>query len=171
MQRKKLQWLMVGSLALVPGPITAQSGVVVLGTPCRLVDTRGTGERTGILEPDSDRFFSLSEEGLTAGQGGDTECTGLPTGGGNTNWLVNITVTGFSANGALTVWSHGFSQPNTSVINYSAGHEPSVANGLILKGCVDLCVPGCTACFGRDIYVKALGSPTHVIIDVMGYLP
>ncbi|MPY89604.1 MAG: hypothetical protein GEU99_16970 [Luteitalea sp.] len=165
MRRNTLQWLLVGVLALIPGMTTAQSGIVVLDTPCRLVDTRGDGERTGIVTVGTPRFFDLNVAGLSTGQGGDTECTGLPGPGGGTDWVVNITVTGFSANGALKVWGSDGGEPSTSIINYSAGHSPSVANGAIVKGCRHECV------FFGDIRVRALGSPTHVIIDVVGYLP
>jgi hypothetical protein len=127
--------------------------------PCRIVDTRGAGARTGILGAGSQRVFDLESAGLTAGQGGAAACPGLPP-FSYAAWAINITVTGFSANGGLTVWGVGTSQPSASAINYSAGHAPSIANGLV--------VPGCYGC-GDDIVVRAFGADTHVIIDVVGY--
>jgi hypothetical protein len=60
----------------------------------------------------------------------------------------------------------------TLVINYSLGHAPSLANGAVVKGCYpDRSVDECVASLEKDITVGALGSPTHVIIDVVGYLP
>jgi hypothetical protein len=88
---------------------------------------------------------------------------GLPASGANTDWVVNITVTGFSANGAVKVVGRGRGNPNTSTINFSVGHVPSVANGAIVKGG--------GGGWDEDIWVTALGSPTHVIIDVIGYIP
>ncbi|MPY88646.1 MAG: hypothetical protein GEU99_12060 [Luteitalea sp.] len=78
-------------------------------------------------------------------------------------------MTGFSANGGLTAWGNGFAKPNTSVINYSAGHSPSVSNGLNLQGCGTFGVGGCLDIGDPDIVVEAFGSSTHVIIDVIGY--
>ncbi|MPY90058.1 MAG: hypothetical protein GEU99_19315 [Luteitalea sp.] len=88
------------------------------------------------------------------------------------HWAVNITVTGFSANGGLTAWGNGWVKPHTSVINYSAGHSPSVSNSLNLQGCLltdnPNIPPECVG-DGADIVVEAFGSSTHVIIDVIGY--
>lgn len=138
---------------------TSNSLVYTPIAPCRIVDTRGVGARTGILGAGSQRIFDLESSGLTSGQGGAATCPGLP-GFSYAAWAINITVTGFSANGGLTVWAVGTSQPTASAINYSAGHVPSIANGLV--------VPGCYGC-ADDIVVRAFGAGTHVLIDVVGY--
>ncbi|RPJ83675.1 MAG: hypothetical protein EHM13_06870, partial [Acidobacteria bacterium] len=126
--------------------------------PCRVVDTRGTGARTGWMEVGINRTFDLSAAGLAKGQGGATTCPGLPA-TSRAAWAVNVTVTGYSTSGHLTAWPFGGTMPNSSIINFSAAMMPSVANGQNLTGCA-----GCT----DDIVVQA-AARTHMIIDVVGY--
>lgn len=127
--------------------------------PCRVVDTRGTGTRTGILAAGASRSFDLEDDFTTAGQGGQTAtCTGIPV-DSPYGWAVNITVTGYAGTGVLKAWPYLGTEPSTSIINYFAA-APALANATTLTGC-DLC--------GDDITVKAVNASTHVIIDVMGY--
>lgn len=128
--------------------------------PCRIVDTRGTGARTGILSAGSTRNFDLTTSAFIKGQGGATSgCPGLPS-FSYLGWSVNVTVTGYSGFGWLTAWGAGGVEPTASIINYSATIAPAVANGVTLIGCY-----GC----GDDISIKAAAADTHVIIDVVGY--
>jgi hypothetical protein len=126
-------------------------------SPCRIVDTRGTGARTGILTAGSTRVFDLSADGLAEGQGGDTVCPGLPT-YQHKAWAVNITVFGYSALGHLTVWPYTYSKPSASFLNFFTTAY-AVANAGAVTGCL-----GCL----NSINVS-VAAATHVIIDVMGY--
>ncbi len=130
--------------------------------PCRIVDTRGTGARAGALAAGTSRAFDLTTGGLSKGQGGVTSaatCPGLPS-YSYYGWAVNITAVGYYATGGLKAWGYSGTEPNASIINYSAGVAPAIANSATMIGC-DGCVD--------DVVIKAFSSPTHVIIDVVGY--
>jgi hypothetical protein len=136
----------------------------VVSPPCRVVDTRLPGARTGIVLPNTPRIFDLTTEAETDGQGGGPfPCTGLPT-THHIAWAVNIAVVGESAytgHGVVKAWPFGGPEPTASVINWMPGQNGAIANGLTLTGC-----PGCA----DSIQIKTLGvDGTHVIIDVMGY--
>jgi hypothetical protein len=136
----------------------------VVSPPCRVVDTRLPGARTGIVLPNTPRIFDLTTEAETDGQGGGPfPCTGLPT-THHIAWAVNISVVGasaYTAHGVVKAWPFGGPEPNASVINWMPGQNGAIANGLTLTGC-----PGCI----DSIQIKTLGvDGTHVIIDVMGY--
>jgi hypothetical protein len=137
---------------------TEDNLVYVPIAPCRIVDTRGTGARTGVIPNNGTRSFDLESEGFTSGQGGVASCTGLPS-FSHFGWAVNVTVTGYTAVGGLKAWGFSKTEPLASIINFSPG-QSAVANGVILTGCY-----GCS----DDITIRAFGSATHVIIDVMGY--
>ena len=126
--------------------------------PCRIVDTRGAGARTGILGAGYvPRTFDLTTDGFGKGQGGSTSCPGLPS-FSFYGWSANITVTGYSAAGDLRAYPFGGASPATSSINYSPA-VGAIANSTTLTGCY-----GCA----DDVTVAAF-APTHVIIDVLGY--
>jgi len=127
--------------------------------PCRVVDTRGAGARTGVIAAEASRTFDLTTEAFTSGQGVSGPCTGLPS-LSHYAWSVNITVTGYGGVGGLKAWPYGGTEPNASIINYSTTLSPAIANGLTLTGCY-----GCA----NDITIKAFSAATHVIIDVAGY--
>jgi hypothetical protein len=150
----------------IPGPGTAVFGdtdnemVFTPIAPCRIVDTRGTGARTGVIAANTSRNFDLTTNAYTKGQGGATSgCTGLPSFSYKA-WAVNITATGYTLTGGLKAWPFLGTEPNASIINYSALIYPAIANGQNLTGCY--------AC-ADDIVIKAFTAPTHVIIDVVGY--
>ncbi len=129
--------------------------------PCRMVDTRGSGARTGMMVPGVARTFDLTTGGFVKGQGGATSgCTGLPS-FSPTAWAVNIAVTGYTAGaGYLTAWPFGSAEPpNGAVINYQSSPY-ALSTGQTLTGCW-----GCA----DDIIIKAYTASTHVIIDVVGY--
>ncbi len=136
---------------------TTDNLVYVPIAPCRVVDTRGVGARTGVIPANGTRSFDLEAQGLSSGQGGDAACSGLPA-FSHYGWAVNITVTGYSGVGFLKAWGFSAAETSASVINFSTTIAPAVANGLILTGCY--------ACVD-DITIRA-SSATHVIIDVMG---
>ena len=134
-----------GSSALVFTPIA----------PCRMVDTRYTA--AGIVVPATPRSFDLTADGFTEGQGGQTSCSGIPT-FSHKAWAVNITVTGYSALGHLTVYPYGGTLPATSFMNFFTSAY-AMANAGTVTGCA-----GCV----DDIRI-AVSTPTHVIIDIVGY--
>lgn len=144
------------------GPADLGSGtdqlVFVPIPPCRMVDTRQNGARTGILAAGASRSFDLTTTGLAKGQGSAVSCTDLPS-FSYYAWAVNITVTGYSGSGWLVAWPFNGTEPTSSVANYGAAVY-AIASGQTLTGCY-----GC----GDDITVKAYGAATHVIIDVVGY--
>jgi hypothetical protein len=129
--------------------------------PCRVVDTRLPGARTGIIPANSSRDFDLSAEAETEGQGGGPfPCPGLPS-AHHIGWAINITVVnGFTAHGGLKAWPFTGPEPNVSVINWMPGQNGAIANGLTLTGC-----PGCA----DSITIKTFGDSAQVIIDVMGF--
>lgn len=126
--------------------------------PCRVVDTRGVGARTGVLGAGVARTFDLTTDGFAEGQGGSAACPGLPS-FSHFGWAVNVTVTGNAGNGWLTIWPFSGTEPVASQVNYAAGIW-SVANGLNLTGC-----NGCA----DDVTIRANLAGTHVIIDVLGF--
>jgi len=125
--------------------------------PCRIADTRGSGARTGILAAGVPRTFDLTTDGFLKGQGGSTSCAGLPS-FSNYAWSVNLTLTGYSTSGFLSVYPFGGAVPATSIANFGTA-LPAIANSSTLTGCY-----GC----GDDISVVA-SAPTHLILDVYGY--
>ena len=126
--------------------------------PCRMVDTRNVGARTGLLNLGAPRVFDLTTGGFSKGQGGSTSCPGLPS-FSNFGWSANVTVTGYANNGGLKAYPFGGAEPATSIINYFPAAY-AIANSSTLTGCF-----GC----GDDVTFLAFGAPTHLIVDVMGY--
>ncbi len=128
--------------------------------PCRVVDTRNAGARTGLIPANGTRTFDLTTDSVIDGQGGTAGCPGLPS-FSHLGWSVNITVTnGYVASGGLKAWGFSAAEPNASVINFGPAVFGGIANGLTLTGCF-----GCV----DDITIRSFGDATHVIIDVMGY--
>jgi hypothetical protein len=132
--------------------------------PCRVVDTRNAGPRTGPILANQTRSFDLTTDAETEGQGGGPfPCPGLPS-FHNIGWALNITVLGngpYTTHGGLKQWPFSGPEPNASVINWTPGLNGAIANGIIATGC-----PGCA----DSISIKNFGAdPTHVIVDVMGF--
>jgi hypothetical protein len=129
--------------------------------PCRVVDTRNSGARTGAIPANTSRVFDLTSDAEFDGQGGGPfPCPGLPS-FSHLGWSVNITVFNFyTTYGGLKAYPFSGSEPNASVINWVPGLNGALANGVTLTGCL-----GCV----DDIVIKAFSEATHVIIDVMGY--
>ena len=137
-----------------------QSLVYTPIAPCRMVDTRGSGARTGVIAANATRSFDVTTNGFSKGQGSATSCTGLP-GYSYAAWALNVTVTnGYVAAGGLKAWGFSGTEPNASIINFGPATSGGIANGLTLAGC-----DGCA----DDITIRAFGDATHVIIDVVGY--
>jgi hypothetical protein len=132
--------------------------------PCRVVDTRNAGARTGALAANETRTFDLTTEADAEGQGGTFPCGG-PFGLPSTHyigWAINITVVGvYSTHGGLKAWPATGPEPAISVINWTPGMNGAIANGVTVTGC-----PNCA----DSINIKNFGADsTQVIIDVMGF--
>jgi hypothetical protein len=131
--------------------------------PCRVVDTRNAGARTGPLTSNETRVFDLTTDAEMDGQGGTLPCASLPS-FHHVAWALNITVLGngpYTTHGGLKQWPFTGDEPNASVINWTPGLNGAIANGIIATGC-----PNCS----DSINIKNFGAdPTHVIIDVMGF--
>ena len=153
-----------GPTPLAFGGIVDNQVYTPISPPCRVVDTRNAGARTGALASNATRNFDLSADAETEGQGGTFPCSGglgLPT-AHHIGWAVNITVVGvYSTHGGLKAWPFTGPEPAASVVNWTPGMNGAIANGVTLTGC-----PGCA----DSITVKNFGvDSTHVIIDVMGF--
>jgi len=70
--------------------------------------------------------------------------------------VVNVTVTGSSANSFLTVWPDGVAQPNASAINFAVGQ--TIPNLVTVK----------VGAGGRVAFATNQGS-TDVVVDLLGY--
>jgi hypothetical protein len=126
-------------------------------TPCRLADTRGLGF-TGQAGPPH----------LTANMARDFEVAGTVTGiptpcgipAGAYAASLNFTVVNVTSNGNLIAWPTGATQPNTSVLNWSAG-AAVVGN----SGVVPIAAGGTI----RVLANAPAGATVDLIVDVNGY--
>ena len=72
------------------------------------------------------------------------------------SFIANATVTGTTADGYLTVYPTGATQPNASTLNYTAGATvPNLVVSKVGNG-------------GQVSFATAAGS-TNVLLDVVGY--
>jgi hypothetical protein len=150
-----------GPQPLALGSFVDEQVYTPVSPPCRVLDTRNAGARTGPLLANQTRTFDLTSEADTDGQGGTFPCASLPS-THYVGWAVNITVVGvYSTHGGLKAWPFTGPEPAISVINWTPGMNGAIANGVTITGC-----PGCT----DSIDIKNFGvDSTHVIIDVMGF--
>jgi uncharacterized protein (DUF1501 family) len=134
-----------GDTAVPPAPeVTAKSAGYVPIAPERLLDTRG-----GVGAPAKKVGAG---ESITVKLGG----SGTIPPNAATAVLVNVTVTDPSADGYLTVWPAGSTQPVASNLNFTAGQ--TVPNLVMARLGSD----------GGISIFNATGS-SHVIGDVVGY--
>jgi hypothetical protein len=126
----------------VAGWYAAAGKPVVAVTPTRLLDTRdGTG---GWLNP------------LAAGQTidlGVAGTVGIPGGAGAV--VLNVTATGASAGGYVTVFPCGSEPPLASNLNVTAGE--TVANAVLAR-------------LGDGAVCFYASTPVHLVVDVAGYV-
>ncbi len=123
-------------------------------SPCRLVDTRLSGQVTGqygpVLTSGVERKFPV--------QG----ACGVPVGAKAAT--VNLTAVAPSGQGRLTMYPSGIATPTTSNINYPAG-TTALANGAIVP-LADQAVQA------YDVAIMPFlvgGGTVHVVLDVTGY--
>ena len=139
--------------AVVVAPATGPNGglVTAAGTttgslftqptsPLRFLDTRSSLGATGPLSSGDVRTVALPA-GLT---GSPFEAVAM-----------NITVTGATGDGYVSVWPSGEQRPGTSVLNYQAGHD--VANSVIVK-----------VSPGQSLDIYNFGGPAQVLGDFGG---
>lgn len=119
--------------------------------PARLLDTRPTGRTADGLSQAGGAVAAGTARTLqVAGRGG------VPVVGAGAVWL-NVTVTGSSAPGHLTVHPSGTQRPNASNLNFAKGQT---APNLVL------------AKLGTAGRVElAAAATTHVLADVVGWVP
>jgi uncharacterized Zn-binding protein involved in type VI secretion len=114
--------------------------------PCRLVDTRDPdGPRGGpALAAGDSRVFAI---------GGSCAIPATAKA-----ISVNLTVTGATAPGSLTLYPGGVSPPAVSAVNYAAGQTRSNNAIAVLGGSADL-----------GVRCSQSGGTVHLILDVNGY--
>jgi len=113
-------------------------------SPDRLLDTRnGTGAAAKAVGPGATIFLQVGGNGS------------IP--GGVTAAAMNVTVTGSTANGLVTVFPSGSPTPNSSNVNYGTGE--TVANMAIVKVGSD----------GKVEFTNTSTGTVQIIADVAGY--
>ena len=126
-------------------PSAGSISLTLLPNPVRAVDTRsGIGGFTGPIEPGVDPCYTIAGVlGIPA------DATGL---------VLNVTGTGYTSNGWLTVYPSDEALPSTSTANFDT-HEYAIANNALMK-----------VGTSGDVCVDAGQSASHVILDVVGYV-
>ena len=121
-------------------------------SPARLADTRAGAATVDGLETGTGAIAANGPRDVTVLGRGGVPATGVGS------VVVNLTVTGGSANSFLTGYPAGAARPNTSNVNFAAGQ--TVPNLAVLKVGVG----------GKISLANAAGS-VHAIVDVMGWFP
>src|SRR3990172_5854225 len=133
-------------------------------TPCRIIDTRLVG---GPLLTGVARDFLVAGPDLST-QGGSPVGCGVPENTAKAAVLNFVTVAP-AGQGHLRAWAyHDPPLPPpffaSFVIYGSVPGLPAIANGIA----VPICDTGLSAC-DFDLRLRAYGSPTHVVLDVVGF--
>jgi hypothetical protein len=137
-------------LADVNGFFPAGSGFVSL-TPARLLDSRPSGATVdGQAKAGGLRAAGSTTELLVAGRGGVPSTASAV--------VLNVTVTGATGDGYITVYPCGQPLPGVSSLNYVT--DATVPNAVIVK----------VGTGGKVCLFTASGA-THLIADVNGYFP
>jgi len=149
----------IRSLVLVTALLPCAAGAAPVGPlstylvePCRFLDTR-------------EEVQSFDAGPFPLGQGRAyrmQESCDVPIGAAGV--IINVTVTGATGAGHLSVWPGDYQvRPGTSGINFAAGS--TLANGMTVRLAAN------AAPRYADIWVTTRGAgEVHVIIDVVGYL-
>jgi hypothetical protein len=160
---KKLIALAVGLLTLVTSAF-AQIGslssdlVFTPVTPCRIMDTRNAGSKSGILAAGSTRGFYAWASFYTDQGGAATSCNAL-FGVNEAAIVVNFTVVTPDTAGYITAYPADLAvRPTAATVNFAAGAV--VGNNATLK------VAQVASGDGFKIYTT---SNTHVVADIVGY--
>lgn len=122
-------------------------------TPCRAVDTRRAG---GIPAPREIRSVQVAGSGPAfAAQGGTGGGCGVPEGASAVE--VAITAVDPRGDGFIRAWPADQHAPDASVVNFAGGQGTTNTASVRL---------GTTA---PDLKLRAFGSATHLVLDVVGY--
>jgi hypothetical protein len=129
-------------------------------TPCRILDTRGMGARTGLMAAASTRlFYGISSTNNFPGQGGSSPNCNVLFSVDVAALVLNFTVVTPSTGGYITAYpSDAATRPLAATVNFAAGAV--VGNNATLK------IEQTTGNGGFNIYTT---SDTHVVADVVGY--
>jgi hypothetical protein len=116
-------------------------------TPCRLFDSRtGPGQPLQVATT-----YQIAVRG---------QCS-VPA-DANAVFL-SVVATGATGPGNVTVWASDLLQPTATTMNFRGiGTDSSATFSR-------LCAPPYAECGGVDLSIKAGVTPTHVILDVVGY--
>ena len=126
-------------------------------TPCRIMDTREPGGKSGILVAGTTRsFFGWST--TFAGQGGAATSCGILQTTNLAAIVVNFTVVAPTAAGYITAFPVDAAQPTAATVNFTAGSV--VGNNATLK--VNQTGTG-------DEFKIFTTASVHVVGDVVGY--
>ncbi len=128
-------------------PATAPFGTI---DPARLMDTRTGGKTVDHQDEGAGIRAKGTVTQVTVAGRGNLSSTAAAA-------VLNITSTGSSAGGFITVFPCGITQPNSSTLNYAAGQ--TIANATISK----IGTNG-QVCIYAD-------TDTHLLVDVTGYYP
>jgi hypothetical protein len=134
-------------------PVTTET-VYVAVAPCRIVDTR-VGSGTPITNGATRTYYVGGTTGF-APQGGKSGGCGIPIGA--TAVTGTITATGASGSGYMHAFPNGASEPNATVLSYTAHQSTGTGATLPINSGSALALK-----------VKNYGGPTDLVIDVTGY--
>jgi hypothetical protein len=120
-------------------------------------DASGTGAAVSAISPA--RLMDTRNGGVKVGPGSVTSLTvtgaaGVPNGAGAV--VLNVTVTGPTEAGYLTIWPSGQAQPDTSNLNFRAAQ--TVPNHVIA-----------TVGSNGEISIFNKNGSTHIIVDLVGW--
>jgi hypothetical protein len=121
------------------------TGSFVAVEPTRVFDTRKGASGKGLIR--DGESFVVAVAGVA----------GVPTSGVGAV-LANITVTGPTRGGYVSVWPNGVAQPNTSVLNFSTNQTKPNLTVLTLGN-------------AGAVNVFVSSGSSQVLIDVLGYFP
>lgn len=124
-------------------------------TPCRVVDTRATGQ---LAVGSTQTFQTSSPADSIAAQGGNPAGCGVPLGADAVEAAVSAVTP--SGTGYMRVWPGQQSLPNATFVNFADG-QATTNTGALTRGS--------SVCENDDLSVQAFASNTHTVVDVQGY--
>lgn len=160
-----LNMAMASSLFVFSSTASAQLGsagtdlVYSPVTPCRIMDTRNPGAKSGILVAGTTRgFWSFAGGSDFTTQGGTASNCGVLSGANLAAIVVNFTVVTPDIDGYITAFPAGATRPTAATVNFKAGSV--VGNNASLK------VAQVGGGDGFSIYTT---SNVHVVADIVGF--
>ena len=123
--------------------------------PCRIIDTRLAG---GTIAAATARSFNVASASDYTGQGGSATNCNVGNVGTIVAAAINFAAVRPAADGFLTAYAFGATQPGTSTLNYTAGDLRSGLSIVTLD----------TDAAAEDVTVYTFAT-THMIGDIVGY--